>query len=33
LDAIAQSKSGNIQPQMIAELKQELGIGSQEEAK
>ncbi len=33
LDAIAESKSGNIQPQTIAELKQELGIGSQEEAK
>ena len=30
LDAIAQSKSGNIQPQTIAELKQELGIDSQE---
>ena len=28
LDAIAQSKSGNIQPQTIAQLKQELGIGS-----
>lgn len=27
LDAIAQSKSGNIQPQTIAQLKQELGIG------
>lgn len=30
LDAIAESKSGNMQPQAIAELKQELGIGSQE---
>ncbi len=33
LNAIAESKSGNIQPQTIEELKQELGIGSQEEAK
>lgn len=32
LDAIAQSKSGNLQPQTIEELKEELGIGSQEEA-
>ena len=32
LDAIAESKSGNIAPQTIEELKQELGIGSQEEA-
>lgn len=30
LDAIAQSKSGEIQPQTIEELKQELGIGSEE---
>jgi antitoxin YefM len=30
LDAIAESKSGNMQPQTIEELKQELGIGSQE---
>ena len=33
LDAIAESKSGNMQPQTIAQLKQELGIDSQEEAK
>ena len=33
LDAIAESKSGNIAPQTIEELKQELGIGSQEKAK
>ena len=32
LDAIAQSKSGKIQPQTIEELKQELGIGSEEKA-
>jgi antitoxin YefM len=31
LDAIAQSKSGNLQPQTIEELKEELGVGSQEE--
>lgn len=31
LDAIAQSKSGEIQPQTIEELKQELAIGSEEE--
>jgi len=31
LDAIAQSKAGKIQPQSIAELKQELNIGSEEE--
>lgn len=30
LDAIAQSKSGEIQFQTIEELKQELGIGSEE---
>ena len=30
LDAIAQSKSGKIQPQTIEELKQELGVGSEE---
>ncbi len=30
LDAFAQSKSGEIQPQTIEELKQELGIGSEE---
>ncbi|HEY9778803.1 MAG TPA: type II toxin-antitoxin system Phd/YefM family antitoxin [Leptolyngbyaceae cyanobacterium] len=29
-DAIGQSKSGEIQPQTIEELKQELGIGSEE---
>lgn len=33
LDAITESKSGNLQPQTIEKLKQELGIGSQEEAK
>ena len=33
LDAIAESKSGNIAPQTIEELKQDLGIGSQEKAK
>ncbi|MBA3924144.1 MAG: type II toxin-antitoxin system Phd/YefM family antitoxin [Nostocaceae cyanobacterium] len=27
LDAIEESKTGNIQPQTIAELQQELGIG------
>ncbi len=31
LDAIAQSKSGEIQPQTIEELGQEMGIGSEEE--
>ena len=30
LDAIAESKSGKIQPQTIEELRQELGIGSEE---
>ena len=30
LDAIAESKSGKIQPQTIEELQQELGIGSEE---
>ncbi len=33
LDAIAESKSGKIQPQTIDELKQELGINDQEEKK
>jgi antitoxin YefM len=31
LDAIADSQLGKIQPQTIAELKQELGIGDEEE--
>ena len=31
LDAIASSKSGKIQPQTIDELKQELGIGEEEQ--
>lgn len=30
LDAIAQSRAGKIQPQTIEELKQELGVGSEE---
>ena len=31
LDAIAESRSGNIPPQTIAELKEELGIDGKEE--
>ncbi|MEH2376270.1 type II toxin-antitoxin system Phd/YefM family antitoxin [Nostoc sp.] len=31
LDAIEESKTGNIQPQAIAELQQELGIEQEEE--
>jgi antitoxin YefM len=31
LDAIAESRTGKIQPQTIAELKQELGVGDEEE--
>jgi antitoxin YefM len=30
LDAIAESKSGKIQPQTVEELKQELRIGSED---
>lgn len=33
LDAIAESQSGKIQPQTIAELKQELGIDDEKEEK
>lgn len=31
LEAISESKAGKIQPQTIAELKQELNIGGKEE--